>query len=141
MANPFFLVIMGTFVWRQDWPTSTGHARMKHWHKHNRLHPLQPGTLQKVQGRNVWPNHMLGPTRKNDKPNRTRLVAGGNRVHYPGNAGTPTANLLTIKLLINSTISTTGAKFMTMDTKDFYLNTPMAQYEYMQLKLSGMVRA
>ncbi len=57
-------------------------------------------------------------------------------MHYPGNAGTPTANLLTVKLLINSTISTTGAKFMTMDIKDFYLNTPMAQYEYMRLKLS-----
>ncbi len=27
---------------------------------------------------------------------------------------------------------------MTMDIKDFYLNTPMAGYEYMQLKLSDM---
>jgi hypothetical protein len=67
---------------------------------------------------------MLGPTRKIDELNRTRLVAGGNRVHYPGNAGISTANLLTIKLLINSTISTVGAKFMTKDIKDFYLNTP-----------------
>jgi hypothetical protein len=57
-------------------------------------------------------------------------------VHYPGNAGTPTADLLTVKLLINTTISTAGAKFMTMDIKDFYLNTPMAWYKYMQLKLS-----
>jgi hypothetical protein len=56
-----------------------------------------------------------------DELNRTRLVARGDRVHYPGNAGTPTANLLTIKLLINSTIFTMGAKFMTMDIKDFYL--------------------
>jgi hypothetical protein len=58
--------------------------------------------------------------------NRAKLVAGGDRLHYPGNAGTPTANLLTVKLLINSTISTAGAKFMTMDIKDFYLNTPIA---------------
>jgi hypothetical protein len=43
----------------------------------------------------------------------------------------PTADLLTIKLLINSTISTQGAKFMTMDIKDFYLITPMARYKYM----------
>ncbi len=63
---------------------------------------------------------------KVEEPNRTRLVAGGDRVHYPGNAGTPTTNLLTIKLLINSIISTAGAKFMTMDIKNFYLNTPMA---------------
>ena len=56
---------------------------------------------------------------------------GGDRVHYPGNAGTPTTDLFTIKVLINSIISTAGAKFMTMDIKDFYLNTPMARYEYM----------
>jgi hypothetical protein len=67
---------------------------------------------------------------KIDEPNRIRLVAGGDRVHYPGDAGTPTADLLTVKLLINSIISTTGAKFMTLDIKDFYLNTPMARYEY-----------
>ncbi len=47
--------------------------------------------------------------KKIEEPNRTRLVAGGGRVHYPFNAGTPTANLLTVKLLINSVISTPGA--------------------------------
>ena len=75
---------------------------------------------------------------KIDKPNRTRLVGEGNRVHYPGDAGTPTADLLTVKLLINSIISTAGAKFMTMDIKDFYLNTPMARYECMRLRSTGM---
>jgi hypothetical protein len=52
---------------------------------------------------------------------------GGNRVHYPGDAGTPTAVLLTVKLLINSTISTPNAKYMTMDIKDFCLNITMAR--------------
>ena len=75
---------------------------------------------------------------KIDEPNRTRLVAGGDRVHYPGDAGTPTADLLTVKLLINSIISTEGAKFMTMDIKDFYLNTPMARFEYMRLRIADM---
>ena len=75
---------------------------------------------------------------KIDEPNRTRLVAGGDRVHYPGDAGTPTADLLTVKLLINSVISTPGAKFFTMDIKDFYLNTPMKRFEYMRLRLSDM---
>jgi hypothetical protein len=59
-------------------------------------------------------------------------VAGGDRVHYPDDAGTPTADLVTTKLLINSIILTTGVKFMTMDIKDFFLNTPMAPYEYMR---------
>ncbi len=64
---------------------------------------------------------------KIEEPNQTKLVAGGNRVHYPGNAGTPTADLLTVKLQINSTISTPNAKYMTMDIKDYYLNTPTTQ--------------
>jgi hypothetical protein len=70
---------------------------------------------------------------KIDEPNRTRSVAGGDRVHYPGDASTPTADLLTVKLLLNRIISTPNAKFMTMDNKDFYLNTLMARYhhEYM----------
>jgi hypothetical protein len=66
------------------------------------------------------------------------LIAGGDRVHYPFNAGTPTGNILTIKLLINSVISTPGTRFFTMDIKNFYLCTPMMRYEYMQLKLSNM---
>ena len=52
--------------------------------------------------------------------------------------GTPTADLLTVKLLLNGIISTANAKFMTMDIKDSYLNTSMAQYEYMQLQLVNM---
>ena len=76
---------------------------------------------------------------KIDEPNRTRLVAGGDRVHYPGDVGTPTADyLLTVKLLLNGIISTPNAKIMTMDIKDFYLNTPMARYEYMRLRLTDM---
>ncbi len=75
---------------------------------------------------------------KIEEPNWTRLIVGGNRVHYPSDTGTPTANLLTVKLLINSTISTPNAKCMTMDIKDFYLNTLMARYEYMQLWIANM---
>jgi hypothetical protein len=75
---------------------------------------------------------------KTKEPNRTRLVAGGGRVHYPFNAGTPTADLLTIKLLINSMISTPWATFFMMDIKNFYLCMPMTRYEYMQLKFFNM---
>jgi hypothetical protein len=65
-------------------------------------------------------------------------VTGGDRVHYPFDAGTPTTDLLTIRLLINSVISTPRARFFMMDIKNFYLCTPMTRYEYMQLKLSDM---
>jgi hypothetical protein len=77
--------------------------------------------------------------KKTEEPNRTRLVAGGDRVHYPFNAGTPIANLLIVKLLINSVISTSRATFFRMDIKNVYLCMPMTRYEYMQLKLSDML--
>ena len=76
-------------------------------------------------------------TEKTD-PYRTRLTVGGDCVNYPGDCGTPTVDLLTVKLLLNSVISTPNAKFMTIDIKDFFLNTPMARSEFMRLKLSNL---
>ena len=72
---------------------------------------------------------------KKSNPYRTRLTVGGNLIAYPGDCGTPTVDLLTVHFLLNSIISTPGTKFMTIEIKDFYLNTPMARYEYMRLKL------
>ncbi len=65
---------------------------------------------------------------------RTRLTVGGNLIDYPWDVTTPTADLTTAKLLFNSVISTPGARFLTMDIKDFYLNTPMERPEFMRLK-------
>ncbi len=61
---------------------------------------------------------------------RTQITMGRNLVNYPGYCGTPTADLLTVKLLLTSIISTPNTKFMTLDLKDFYLMTPMQRYEY-----------
>ena len=44
---------------------------------------------------------------------------GGDKINCPFDYGTPTAQLLTIKLLLNSVISTPGAKFMTIDISNF----------------------
>ena len=71
-------------------------------------------------------------------PYCTRLTVGGGRVNYPGDCGTPTLELITVKLLLNSIVSTLNEKFITIDIKYFYLNTPMAQSEYMRLKLSNL---
>ncbi len=64
------------------------------------------------------------------KPNkteqeRTRFTVGGDKINYPGNCATPTGNLTLFKIMLNSIISTQGARFMTLDIKNFYLNTPM----------------
>ena len=66
---------------------------------------------------------------------RTHITMCGNLVNYPGGCGTPTANLLTVKLLLNSIISTPNAKFMTLNLKDLYLMTPMKRYNYFCIKL------
>ena len=38
-------------------------------------------------------------------PNRCRITVGGDKINYPGDCSTPTAALLTVKLLLNSVIS------------------------------------
>jgi hypothetical protein len=60
---------------------------------------------------------------------------GANLVNYLDDCGTPTADLLTVKLMLNSIISTPNAKFMTINLKDYYLLTPISQYEYFRMKL------
>ena len=50
-----------------------------------------------------------------EDPNRIRITLGGNLVNYPGDVGTRTADLLTVKLLLNSVISKPNAKFMSLD--------------------------
>ena len=70
-----------------------------------------------------------------EETNRTRLTFGGNNLSVDMDCGTPTADLLTVKLLLNSVISTPNAKCMILDIKDFYLNTPMNKPEFLCMKL------
>jgi hypothetical protein len=58
-----------------------------------------------------------------DEPHRTWLAVGGNRIDYPWNKSTSTADLTTAKLLFYSTISTPGASFYGIDFANFYVNT------------------
>jgi hypothetical protein len=46
--------------------------------------------------------------------------------------------MMTVKMHLNSVISTKGVHYCTIDLKDFYLNTPMERPEYMQLKLRNL---
>jgi hypothetical protein len=69
---------------------------------------------------------------KKDDPNRLRLTIGGDRLNVPGDWGTPTVDMVTVKLHLNSVISTKGACYCTIDLKDFYLMTPMTHPEYIR---------
>ena len=74
------------------------------------------------------------------KMRRVRFTVGGDRVEYPGKVSTKTASIATAKMLCNSIVSTPGAKFMTMDTKDFHLCTPMDRYEYMRARIDDILK-
>jgi hypothetical protein len=69
-------------------------------------------------------------------PYRVRCTVGGNLIKYPGPTYSPTADLTTFKLFLNSVISTPNAKFMDMDIKDFYLCSTMPEPEYMLVPYS-----
>ncbi len=71
-------------------------------------------------------------------PNRTRITVGGNTINYTGDCGTKTGSLETVKLVINSTLSTPKAEYMTLDLANFYLNTPLDRPEYVRIQLSIM---
>jgi hypothetical protein len=73
-----------------------------------------------------------------DEKECTRLTAGGDRINYPEDAGTPTADTTLFKCLVNSIISTPGARCIMLDIKEFYLNTPMKCKEYMRLKITDI---
>jgi hypothetical protein len=45
-------------------------------------------------------------------PYCTRITMGSNLVNYPNDCGTPTADLLMVKLMLNSVNSTPNAKFI-----------------------------
>lgn len=73
-----------------------------------------------------------------DDPYRIRATLGGNLIHYPEDVGTPTADLLLIKIFLNSVVSTEGAKFATADISNFYLMTPLKRPEFGRVKLSDI---
>jgi hypothetical protein len=72
---------------------------------------------------------------KKEDPYRVRFTVGGNLIDYPGVTYTLVADLNTTKVLFNSVISTKDAKFLGIDIKNFYLNTEMERFEYMQIPL------
>jgi hypothetical protein len=71
-------------------------------------------------------------------PDRVRITVGGDRIQYSGNLSTPTVDITTVKILINSILSTPNAKGMSLDLKNFYLNTPLDRYEYINIPVASI---
>ncbi len=66
---------------------------------------------------------------------RIRGTYGGNISDYPYSVTAFTADLQSIKILLNAVVTENGY-FMTADVKDFYLGTDLPHYEYMRLHRS-----
>jgi hypothetical protein len=56
---------------------------------------------------------------------RIRWTVGGDRIYYAADVSTKAADLTTAKILLNSVISTPGARFLGIDIKDFYMHIPL----------------
>lgn len=63
---------------------------------------------------------------------RIRGTIGGDRIHYPGPTTARTAAMPLVKILLQSVISD-GSKWLTIDIKDYYLNTPLPRPEYLRI--------
>ena len=60
------------------------------------------------------------------EPNRTRLTVGGNLINYPGDVSTPNADTTNSKIVINSTISTPKAKYLSVSVCRPGLRVPIS---------------
>jgi hypothetical protein len=65
---------------------------------------------------------------------RTRATIGGDRIDYPYSTTAVTAELESIKILMNAMISDNAA-FSTVDLEDFYLGTSLPHPEYIRIPL------
>jgi hypothetical protein len=76
------------------------------------------------------------------EPYRTRITVGGDKIDYPGDVSTRTADLLTSKCLWNSVLSKRkrklDARYACFDIGSFYLETPMDRPEYMRFRLADI---
>ena len=65
------------------------------------IHPSQKSANRTATYIRIVASYRL----QKEDPYRIRFTVGGNRIEYPGNVSTPTAELATVKLHLNSVIS------------------------------------
>ena len=84
--------------------------------------------------RHVLPPSLQHYSTKNET-HRVRVTVEGDKLDFPGITSTNCASLTTTKCPLNSVVSTPNSRFLTLDIKNFYYNTPMSRYKYMQIAL------
>ena len=64
-----------------------------------------------------------------------RITVGGDKLDFCGDASLVAASLATIKILLNSVVSTKDTVFTTADIKDFFCASFLPDSEYTRMKL------
>jgi hypothetical protein len=103
----------------------------------NTLFPIPYDKIPSGRRRKITYSKVVCKVRpeKGDDANHTRITIGRNNIAYPGDVGTPTGSIELVELLV-SVLSQCNARLATMDLKNFYLNTPLDQLEYVRIKLA-----
>ena len=73
-----------------------------------------------------------------DDPNMTHITIVGGHIIVPFDVFTPIGSLELVKLIINSVLSRQNARFSAFDIKNFYLDTPIENPEYVRVKLEDI---
>ena len=97
------------------------------------LLPLIPSPNNKI----VTYDHLvsdLKPHKTEDQ--RVRLTVGVDRIDCPYDIRILVTDLTTIKIHLNSVISTSKSKFFCSDIRHFYLNNDLPSPEYMRLPIT-----
>ena len=68
----------------------------------------------------------------------TRITIAGGHILVPVDVSTTTDSLELVKLVINSVLSRPNARFAAFDIKNFYLDTPTENPEYVRVKLEDI---
>ena len=107
----------------------TGKSRVKSYDTNRFTHKQNIPAAKKIS----YARFVCNKCPQKDKVERTRLTVGGDQLDYDGNTATEVASMDTIKILLNSVISTKGAKFAAADTGNFYTNSILPESEYMKV--------
>ena len=86
----------------------------------------------------MWEQYVTSDPKKEN--HRTRLTVVYYPIEYPREVSTPTSDLTTMQIHVNSVISNIKSWYMFMDIRYVYLNNSMDRAEYILIQLSMIPR-
>ena len=80
----------------------------------------------------TYPRFTIADRPEKEERYRCRITAGGDRLTYDGDVSTKTSSMETFKCLLNSVVSTPGARMFTGDISNMYLCSTLPEPEYVK---------